>query len=119
MHPELEAEQAYVDKAYFYLESARRRALDLTDMVEVGRGGTNQARFEKEAIWDSVAGRLEELDLGEAALVFGRIDQEEGLGSNRYYIGRIGVWNETQDPIVVDWRAPIGSVVLIGGLAQT
>ncbi|MEC9033893.1 MAG: ATP-binding domain-containing protein [Actinomycetota bacterium] len=107
MHPELEAEQAYVDKAYFYLESARLRALDLTDMVEVGRGGTNQARFEKEAIWDSVAGRLEELDLGEAALVFGRIDQEEGLGSNRYYIGRIGVWNETQDPIVVDWRAPI------------
>ena len=43
MHPELEAEQAYVDKAYFYLESARLRALDLTDMVEVGRGGTNQA----------------------------------------------------------------------------
>ena len=60
MHPELEAEQAYVDEAYAYLEAARLRALDLTGMVEVGRGGTNQARFEKEAIWESVAGRLEE-----------------------------------------------------------
>ena len=107
MHPELEAEQAYVDEAYAYLEAARLRALDLTGMVEVGRGGTNQARFEKEAIWESVAGRLEELDLGEAALVFGRIDQEKELGNNRYYIGRVGVWNETQDPVVVDWRAPI------------
>ncbi len=107
MHPEIAAEQAYIDEAYACLESARLRALDLTGMVEVGRGGTNQARFEREAIWDSVAGRLEELDLGEAALVFGRIDQEEDLGSNRYYIGRVGVWNETQDPVVVDWRAPV------------
>jgi hypothetical protein len=42
-HPDLEAEQAYVDYAYDCLEAARRRAASLGSMVEVGRGGTEQA----------------------------------------------------------------------------
>ena len=106
-HPEMDAEQAYVDHAYACLESARDRALELTAMVEVGQGGTNQARFEREAIWDSVAARLGRLDMGDAALVFGRIDQEAEAGGGRFYIGRVGVWDVDQDPVVVDWRAPI------------
>ena len=106
-HPEMDAEQAYVDHAYACLESARDRALELTAMVEVGQGGTNQARFEREAIWDSVATRLGRLDMGDAALVFGRIDQEAEAGGDRFYIGRVGVWDVDQDPVVVDWRAPI------------
>ena len=106
-HPEMDAEQAYVDHAYACLESARDRALELTAMVEVGQGGTNQARFEREAIWDSVATRLGRLDMGDAALVFGRIDQEAEAGGGRFYIGRVGVWDVDQDPVVVDWRAPI------------
>ena len=106
-HPEMDAEQAYVDHAYACLESARDRALELTAMVEVGQGGTNQARFEREAIWDSVAARLGRLDTGDAALVFGRIDQEVEVGGGRFYIGRVGVWDVDQDPVVVDWRAPV------------
>ena len=106
-HPEMDAEQAYVDHAYACLESARDRALELTAMVEVGQGGTNQARFEREAIWDSVATRLGRLDMGDAALIFGRIDQEAEAGGGRFYIGRVGVWDVDQDPVVVDWRAPI------------
>ena len=106
-HPEMDAEQAYVDHAYACLESARDRALELTAMVEVGQGGTNQARFEREAIWDSVATRLGRLDMGDAALVFGRFDQEAEAGGDRFYIGRVGVWDVDQDPVVVDWRAPV------------
>jgi len=106
-HPEMDAEQAYVDHAYACLESARDRAMELTAMVEVGQGGTNQARFEREAIWDSVATRLGRLDMGDAALIFGRIDQEAEAGGGRFYIGRVGVWDVDQDPVVVDWRAPI------------
>ena len=104
---ELETEQAYVDHAYEHLAGARDRALALTSMVEVGSGGTNQARFERDAIWETVAARLGQLDMGDAALVFGRIDQEHDAGSGRYYIGRVGVWDSTQDPVVVDWRAPV------------
>ncbi len=110
MHPELAAEQEYLDRAYACLEAARDRARRLTGMVEVGRGGTNQARFEREAIWDAVASRLGHLEMGDAALVFGRIDEEEkgdGEFGERYYIGRVGVWDDKQDPIVVDWRAPV------------
>tara|TARA_B100001559_G_scaffold165292_1_gene138496 strand:+ start:6529 stop:8595 length:2067 start_codon:yes stop_codon:yes gene_type:complete len=102
---ELEAEQAYVDKAYGCLEAAKERVFDLTSMVEVGKGGTNQARVERDAIWDSVSTRLGQLNMGDAALVFGRIDQN--VDSESFYIGRVGVWDDKQDPIVVDWRAPI------------
>ncbi|CAN5642938.1 AAA family ATPase [soil metagenome] len=45
-------------------------------MVEVGRGGTEQARFEREVIFDSIAQRLGQLHLGDATLCFGRIDTE-------------------------------------------
>ena len=43
-HPDLESEQAYIDYAYECLEAARRSAARLGSMVEVGQGGTEQAR---------------------------------------------------------------------------
>ena len=85
-HPELKAEQAHVDHAHACLDAARERALHLTRMVEVGQGGTNQARFEREAIIDSVAARLDHLDLGDASLVFGRIDQEAEAGAKLHSV---------------------------------
>ena len=53
-HPDLAAEQSYIDHAYACLESTREAATKLTSMVEVGRGGTEQARFEREVIYDTV-----------------------------------------------------------------
>ncbi len=79
-------------------------------MVEVGRGGTEQARFERDVIWDTILARLSQLQLGDAALVFGRIDREPEPGTERgetYYIGRVSVADENQEPVVVDWRAPV------------
>ena len=110
LHPDLEAEQAYVDYAYDCLEAARRRAARLGSMVEVGHGGTEQARFERDVIWDTILSRLRELDLGDASLVFGRIDREPDNGSivgDTFYIGRLAVADEGQEPVVVDWRAPV------------
>ncbi|MEZ5143048.1 MAG: AAA family ATPase [Acidimicrobiales bacterium] len=104
VHPDLEAEQAYLDHAYECLEATRLAATRMTTMVEVGRGGTNQARFERDAIWDAMASRLAQLDLGEAALCFGRIDTAP---DEAFYIGRIAVADEGQEPVIVDWRAPI------------
>src|SRR5262245_8772311 len=109
LHPDLEAEQAYLDYAYECLEAARRRAAGLGSMVEVGRGGTEQARFERDVIWDTIVNRLRELELGDASLVFGRIDQAPNNGDTgeTYYIGRLAVSDEGQEPVVVDWRAPV------------
>jgi DNA helicase IV len=118
LHPDLEAEQAYLDYAYECLEAARRRAAGLGSMVEVGRGGTEQARFERDVIWDTIVTRLRELELGDASLVFGRIDRSPDNADNAdngdtgdtgetFYIGRLAVSDEGQEPVVVDWRAPV------------
>src|SRR5690606_10326494 len=74
-HPELESEQAYVDHAYECLESTRTAAWRLGDLNEASMGGTMQARFERNAFDEQLVKRLNGLDLGDAALVFGRIDR--------------------------------------------
>src|SRR3954471_5505396 len=79
-HPDLEAEQAYIDRAYDCLEASRAAASRMTSMVEVGRGGTNQALYERDVIWDTMLHRLAQLNLGDAALCFGRIDLATGPG---------------------------------------
>jgi DNA helicase IV len=106
-HPDLAAEQAYIDHAYDSLDEARRTATRLRSMVEVGRGGTEQARWEREMIEENIAARLDYLNLGDASLVFGRIDHARSEGGESFYIGRIAVADESQEPLVVDWRAPV------------
>src|SRR6478735_5917053 len=109
-HPDLAAEQAYIDHAYACLESSREAATRLTSMVEVGRGGTEQARFEREVIYDTVVNRLTQLQLGDAALCFGRIDRvaesPDGI-TESFYVGRIAVSDSEQEVVIVDWRAPV------------
>ena len=71
-HPEIAAEQAHIDRAHLLLDQARDRARKLRGMVEVGRGGTTQARYERDVIEGSVQNRLGQLQLGSAALIFGK-----------------------------------------------
>lgn len=115
-HPEMEAEQAYIDHAHECLEASRREVEAMRDAVEGGRGGTFQSRFERDVMWDRVESRLAQLDLGDLSLVFGRIDTEAvepddhgagGMSAETWYIGRLAVADERRDPVVVDWRAPI------------
>ncbi|MCU1353270.1 MAG: helicase, superfamily [Acidimicrobiales bacterium] len=107
LHPDMEAEQAYIDHAYECLEAARTSATRLQTMVEVGRGGTEQARFEREVVFDTIVHRLTQLHLGDASLCFGRVDQEPAGTGDSYYIGRLAVADSRQEPVVVDWRAPV------------
>ena len=44
-HPELDAEQAYIDHAYDCLERSRRVAESMRDEVSEARGGTFQNRY--------------------------------------------------------------------------
>ncbi|MXZ84673.1 MAG: AAA family ATPase [Acidimicrobiia bacterium] len=90
--------------------------MSLQDMVEVGAGGTHQARYEREIIWDSISNRLSALDIGDSSLVFGRLDwsddQDKGgdqggiPGGDQLYVGRVAVWDDDQEPVTIDWRAP-------------
>lgn len=106
-HPELAQEQAHIDRAFARLDSARDEAINLKNMVEVGQGGTNQARWEREVIHEQIANRLNDLDIGERSLCFGRIDQTEAGGGGSYHIGRVAVAAEDHEPLIVDWRAPV------------
>jgi DNA helicase IV len=106
-HPDLVAEQAYIDRAYECLERSRTEATRLRSMVEVGRGGTEQARWEREMIEGNIAVRLAQLQLGDASLVFGRIDRTANEGGDTFYIGRLAVSDDEREPVVVDWRAPV------------
>ncbi len=106
-HPELAAEQAHVDRAYRRLDESREEAKRLREIVEVGSGGTNQARYEREVITDQIVNRLTQLDIGERSICFGRIDQSEDEGGGSYHIGRVAVADSDHEPLIVDWRAPV------------
>jgi DNA helicase IV len=106
-HPDLSTEQAHIDRAYASLERSRVEATRLRSMVEVGKGGTEQARWEREMIEGNIAQRLASLQLGDASLVFGRIDRTQSEGGDTFYIGRLAVADETREPLVIDWRAPV------------
>jgi DNA helicase IV len=108
-HPELVDEQAYIDHAYVCLERSRDDAWKIRDLTEAGLGGTFQARYERDVFDEALLNRLSTLDLGDAALVFGRIDRfvEGPEGIESFHIGRLAVADEQSEPVVVDWRAPV------------
>lgn len=91
------------------MESTKASAWRLRDLTEADLGGTFQARFERNAFDEALVKRLTDLDLGDAALVFGRIDRyaETPGGTEAFHIGRLAVADEQSEPVVVDWRAPV------------
>lgn len=109
-HPEFAAEQAYLNWAYECLETMRSAARVLQYSIETGPGGTHQARFERDVVEDRAMDRLSKLQIGGESLMFGRIDclGDGGPGSGeRFYIGRLPVSDREQNPVIVDWRAPM------------
>lgn len=102
---EMAAEQAHVDAAYARLDSMRLAAQAVADgFGDAARGGTHQARLEREAANAITRRRLAALDIGDQPLVFGRVDLED---HDEFHIGRLAVNDEDQNPLVVDWRAPV------------
>ena len=114
-HPDLATEQAFIDHAYHCLEQSKVDAWKMRGLHEGTLGGTFQARYERDVYDEAVFNRLTQLDLGDAALVFGRIDRAgddhghpaDGGIVESFHIGRLAVADENADPVVVDWRAPV------------
>ena len=111
---DLEQEQAYIDNAFACLEASKGTTQQLRSTVESGKGGTHQARYERDVIEERVQRRLGRLELGDRSLCFGRIDMgapceagDVSYDPGTFYIGRIGVWDKSHNPVIVDWRAPV------------
>ena len=110
VHPELATEQTYIDAAYARLDDMRASAAAVAaGFADVGAGGTHQARLERDVADSVTRRRLAALDIGDAALVFGRLDRTADLAEaeRHLYIGRLAVNDEEQEPLIVDWRAPV------------
>lgn len=108
-HPDLPVEQAHIDRAYDCLAEARTRALGIRNLTEAQRGGTFQERYERNYFDEKLVQMLNNLDIGDAALVFGRIDQtpDQGGEPEAFHIGRLAVADAESNQLIVDWRAPI------------
>ncbi len=110
-HPDLEEEQQFLDRAYEGLEAMRADATRMLESVlDLGRGGTFQSRTERDIVVRTSLARLDQLDIGDQALCFGRIDRVPDPGQSvgeSFHIGRLGVSGEDHEPLVVDWRAPV------------
>jgi len=104
--PEFAAEQAFLDRVYARLDGMRRSATRVAEAYgDVGRGGTHQARLERDIAVETTQRRLAVLDIGAAPLAFGRLDRE--VGGAPLYVGRLAVDDDAGDPLVIDWRAPV------------
>jgi DNA helicase IV len=117
-HPDLQHEQEYLNRAYDGLEFMRGEARQmLQGVLDLGRGGTFQSRTERDIVVRTSLARLEQLDIGDQALYFGRIDRlpepghDAGSGNpllgESFHIGRLAVSGPDHEPLVVDWRAPV------------
>jgi hypothetical protein len=109
-HPDVPAEQAHVDLAYERLTAMREAAQSMLLDAFGERGGTFQAVTERDIRVRNSLGRLEHLQLGRESLVFGRIDRAGAAPDDApeaFHIGRLAISDANQEPLVVDWRAPV------------
>ncbi|WP_417235388.1 HelD family protein [Arthrobacter sp.] len=108
--PELERERAYVERLYRRLDALREeKTAQLARVRGSGAVGSLQNISERDSFANLYEDRLAQLNAVEDRLVFGRLDLEgtndEGEASS-HYIGRIGMTDEDQTRLMVDWRAP-------------
>jgi DNA helicase IV len=99
-HPELDAEQAYIDEAYRCLadmQARTARTVESTDAATAVDAMIAKAHLTR---------RLRSLDADVPALSFGRLDDEPG---DTWYVGRRHVEDRRGDPVVVDWRADVAT----------
>ena len=99
-HPDLESEQAHVDRALVCLEAMRAATARLVD------GEFGGTEVDSAIVRAELETRLRSLSEQHGPLTFGRIDEDNGP---RHYIGRRHVKDRNDEPVVVDWRAPVAA----------
>jgi DNA helicase IV len=101
---EIAVEQQHVDRVYTRLAELRR---DVSRAEKEGYRlagvGTFGALVERDAMVFHQARRRHALDTEYEGLVFGRLDLNTGA---THYVGRMGIRDDSSQPLVVDWRAP-------------
>jgi len=95
-HPELAAEQAYVDRAYDQLDRMRSTVARTQDAMATEWAALNMEAWAKR--------RMRTFEDAERGLVFGRLTLD---GTPRpLYVGRRWVHDDDHESLVVNWQAP-------------
>src|SRR4051795_998125 len=95
-HPELAAEQAYVDRAYDQLDRMRSTVARTQQAMATEWAALNMEAWAKR--------RMRTFEDAERGLVFGRLTLD---GTPRpLYVGRRWVHDEEHESLVVNWQAP-------------
>lgn len=104
---ELSREQRYVGRLYDRLDALRHESSAQLERIRAGGAtGSHQARSERDAMAALFEERLRQLRDVDDRLAFGRLTTE---GGDQRYIGRIGLRDHDQQPLLLDWRAPQSS----------
>ena len=113
-HPDVPAEQAYLDRSYARLEVVRAETQAHLREAFRERGGTFQSYTERDIRVRNSLNRLEKLQFRRGRrLIFGRIDRApadgEGAWTARQASTLAGsrISDAAHEPLVVDWRAPV------------
>lgn len=101
---EIAVEQAHVDKVNTRVSELLLNADAITkEGLERGRSGSLGGLVERDAFVHVASRRRHLLNREHDGLVFGRLDFDD---KSIHHIGRIGVLDQSYDPLVLDWRAP-------------
>ncbi|MGC4964202.1 HelD family protein [Gordonia sp. DT218] len=111
-HPETDVdsrvteEQAHLDQVYGRLDRMRANTQRRLSSTLREKGGTPQARSERESYERLYTDDLAKFDAAEHNLYFGRLDLDDGEIRR---IGRIGVLDDddADTTLLLDWRAPL------------
>ncbi|MGH1492518.1 MAG: HelD family protein [Acidimicrobiales bacterium] len=103
-HPELAAEQAWLDQAHAHLEGMQERTRQVREAGD--RAVRDENTMDAKVAQYHLKRREEALAGGKGPLCFGRIDTDD---DERWYVGRRHVEDEESKPVVVDWRAPVSA----------
>lgn len=104
----VEEEREYVGLLYSRLDELRAEKEEQLSRVRgTGAVGTMQNISERDAFATMYEDRLAQLNAVDDRLVFGRLDLDSG---ECRYIGRIGLTDEHQQRLMLDWRAPEAGV---------
>ncbi len=105
---ELSREREYVATLYERLDELLAGAQEQLEAVRrTNQGGTHQNRSERDAFARIYEDRVVQLRQVDERLAFGRLTVADAPeGSEHHYIGRIGLRDADQRPLLLDWRVP-------------
>ena len=109
---ELQFEQSYVTGLYTQLDAERAR---VKGRYRAALGGDSETLADRDAEVRALAKEVKRLDVADHGLCFGRLDAMSG---ERSYIGRIGLFDEEYEPLLLDWRAPAARAFYVATAAS-